>query len=62
MKSLLLFSVFLAAMLIPALAARDPSPRRGVKRMLVLLLAANVLYALYVTMIHPFAFVPHWQP
>jgi hypothetical protein len=40
MKYLLLMSVFFAVLLIPCrlLAARDKNPRRGIKRMVLLLL------------------------
>lgn len=60
MKSLLLISVVIAAIALPALAARDPRPRRGFKRLLVALLIANALYLLYLTQLHPVLFVPHW--
>jgi hypothetical protein len=61
MKSLLLMSVFFAQVLIPALAARDPKPRRGVKRMVLLLLVFNALYVAYLTQLHPVWFVPVWR-
>jgi hypothetical protein len=60
MKSLFLLSIVIAAVVIPVLAARDPNPLRGVKRMLFLLLVFNVVYLGYITMIHPVAFVPRW--
>lgn len=60
MKSLLLISVLLASLGIPLLAARDRNPRRGVKRMVLLLLAFNLLYVAYLTLVHPFVFVPTW--
>jgi len=58
MKSLLLISVLIAALAIPAMAARDPNPRRGVKRMVLLLLAFNAVYLAYITLVHPFVFAP----
>jgi hypothetical protein len=61
MKSLLLMSVFFAQVLIPALAARDPKPRRGVKRMVLLLVVFNALYIGYLTQLHPVWFVPVWR-
>jgi hypothetical protein len=60
MKSLLLMSVFLANLLLPVVAARDPRPRRGLKRMMVLLLVFNGLYVLYLTQFHPVWYVPVW--
>ena len=60
MKSLLLMSVLFAQLLIPALAARDPLPRRGVKRMMFMLLAFNAAYLAYFTLLHPVLWVPHW--
>jgi hypothetical protein len=59
-KSLLLMSVVLAAIALPALAARDPRPRRGFKRLLLGLFIANALYLAYLTMFHPALYVPHW--
>jgi cytochrome c biogenesis factor len=58
MKSLLLMSVLIAALAIPAIAARDRNPRRGVKRMVLMLLAFNAAYLAYITLVHPFVFVP----
>jgi hypothetical protein len=60
MKSLLLMSVFLATLVIPALAARDHNPRRGVRRMLFWLLFFNIAYVAYLTLGHPVLFVPKW--
>lgn len=60
MKSALLISVLIASVAIPALTARDRNPRRGFKRMLLLLLAFNALYVAYLTMVHPLVFLPTW--
>ena len=60
MKSLLLMSIILAGIVVPALASRDPDARRGLRRMLVILFVVNVLYLGYLTLVHPFLFVPHW--
>lgn len=60
MKSLLLMSVLFASIAIPAVLARDREPRRAVKRLLVLLLAFNALYLAYLTLVHPFVYVPTW--
>jgi hypothetical protein len=60
MKSLLLLSVVIAAIALPALAARDPRPRRGFKRLMLALLIANALYLAYLTLVHPARYVPHW--
>jgi hypothetical protein len=59
-KSLLLMSLVLASIAIPARAARDPSARRGLTRTLVGLFVAAALWLGYITLVHPFAFVPHW--
>jgi len=59
-ESLLLFSIVIAAIALPALHARDRHPRRGFRRLMVGLLVANALYLAYLTLIHPFAFVPSW--
>lgn len=60
MKTLLLMSVLFASLAIPVVAARDRNPRRGVKRMVLLLLAFNLIYVAYLTMVHPFVYVPTW--
>lgn len=60
MKSLLLLSVVLVALAVPALTARDPDPRRGMRRTLLLVLAFNALYLAYIVLVHPFVFVPKW--
>lgn len=58
MKTLLLFTIVVAAMVLPVLTARDPNPRRGIRRLVFLLLIVNALYLVYVTRIHPVWFVP----
>ncbi len=60
MKALLLISVLFASLAIPALTARDRNPRRGVKRMLLLLLVFNAIYLAYLTLVHPLVYVPSW--
>ncbi len=60
MKTLLLLSVLLGAIGVPALGARDANPRRGLRRVLVTLLLVNALYVAYLTQLHPVLFVPTW--
>lgn len=60
MKSLLLISVVLAAIAIPAAAARDPRPRRGLVRAILWLFVVNALYVAYIVLLYPALFVPHW--
>jgi hypothetical protein len=60
MKTALLMSIVVAALAIPALAARDSNPRRGLRRTVVLLFVFNALYLAYLTLVHPFVFVPAW--
>ena len=50
---LLLLSVVVMMVAIPVLAARDRSPKRGLKRALFLMLAFNLLYVLIVRFIYP---------
>ena len=57
MKHLLL-SIIVATVVIPAISARDRSPRRGLKRMILLLLLCTALYAAYVI----FVFAPRFRP
>lgn len=47
-----MMSILIATVAIPAAAARDPSPRRGVRRMLLGLLAFDALYLAYVALLH----------
>lgn len=60
MKGLLLISLMLASIAIPLVAARSADPRRGLRRTVWWLTGATVAYVVYLTQIHPFAFVPHW--
>jgi hypothetical protein len=48
----LLVSIIVAIVAIPALAARDPNPRRGVRRALLFLLVFTLVYVAYVTLVH----------
>jgi hypothetical protein len=60
MKALLLLSIVLASLVVPTLAASAPEPRRAVRRMVLVLLAFNAVYLAYVTLLHPYLFVPKW--
>lgn len=53
MAKLILGSVLVASIAIPALAARDPNPRRGLKRALWQTLIFDTLYALAVLFVYP---------
>jgi hypothetical protein len=57
MKSLLLMSVIIVTIVAPLLAARDPDAVRGARRLFVSFTMFCVVYALYVTYVHPL-FVP----
>jgi hypothetical protein len=48
----LLVSIIVAIVAAPALAARDPDPRRGVRRAVYSLLAFTLAYVAYVTLVH----------
>jgi hypothetical protein len=48
----LLVSIIVAIVAIPALAARDPNPRRGIGRALLFLLGFTLVYVAYVTLVH----------
>lgn len=45
MRKLLLFSILIATVAIPAIASRDPRPGRGFKRAVFYAVAFEVLYA-----------------
>jgi hypothetical protein len=61
MKSLLVLSIVLAFIAVPAWTARDPDPRRGLRRMLIVLSILSAIYVVYVTRVHPVLFVPSWR-
>ena len=50
---LLLFSVIIMMVAIPVLAARDPNPKRGLKKALLLVFAFNLFYLFAVRYIYP---------
>lgn len=58
MKTLLLLSIIFVALGAPIVTARDPNPRRGMRRLLWALLIFNAVYLIYVTRFHPEWFVP----
>jgi hypothetical protein len=53
MSKLLLMSVVLATVVIPAVAARDTLPRRGLRRTVLAMLAFNIIYAFLVIVVYP---------
>jgi hypothetical protein len=59
-KSALVLSVVLVALLAPVIASRDPNPRRGLRRMIMMICVFNAMYLFYLTQLHPVWFVPHW--
>jgi hypothetical protein len=52
-SKLLLMSVLLATAIIPAAAARDELPRRGLRRAILAYLAFNLVYAVLVILVYP---------
>ncbi len=58
MKALLLLSILVVTVAVPALAARDANRRRGLWRMLLFLLLFDAAYLAYVTLGHASLFVP----
>jgi len=57
-----LLAIIVATVVVPALAARDPSPRRGLVRMVLLLLLCTALYAAFVTNVFAHQFRPLLPP
>lgn len=53
MAKLILISILLSTFLVPALLARDPSPVRGFRRLVVALVACNLVYLFAVLVIYP---------
>lgn len=58
MRTLGLISIIFAAIGAPTIAAADPKPRRGLRRMLLFLVAFNALYVAYLTLFHATWFAP----
>jgi hypothetical protein len=50
---ILLVSVVLMMVAIPVLAARDPNPKRGLKKAILLVVAFNLFYLFAVRYIYP---------
>jgi lipopolysaccharide export LptBFGC system permease protein LptF len=55
MASLLLLSVLAATVLMPSFASRDPDPARGLRRLLIGIVAFGFLYWLVVMFVTPAA-------
>jgi hypothetical protein len=53
MRKLLLLSVVLATIGFPLLAARDRSPARSLKRLLIVIIGFNLFYLLAVRFLYP---------
>ncbi len=53
MRDLILRSVLFAMILIPFLAARDPHPRRALKKAVAWFVAFNVFYMLALRFLYP---------
>ncbi len=53
MDKLILLSVIFATVAIPALTARDPNPRRGMRRTLFWMMTFNIAYYIAVLYIYP---------
>jgi lipopolysaccharide export LptBFGC system permease protein LptF len=58
----ILLSMLVVTFAFPALAARDPRPRRGLARLLLALLVFSALYVLLVTHVYARLYVPEWLP
>jgi hypothetical protein len=58
MGKLILASVIIATVAVPALAARDPSAHRGMKRTLLFVFLFNALYVALLTLVYVNRYVP----
>ena len=52
-SKLLLLSIVISMLAIPILAARDASPRRGLRKAVVLFLAYSAFYVLLIRFVYP---------
>ncbi len=62
MSNLILISILLVAIVAPTLAARDRSPRRGVKRLILALAVGASLYVAVLLQYWSRNFIPMWSP
>lgn len=53
MAKLILMSVIVATVAIPAIAANDPRPRRAIRNLLIRMLIFNLIYLFLVTRVYP---------
>jgi hypothetical protein len=58
MHKLLLLSMVIATIVIPIIAARDPNPRRGLKKALFAIVVFAVVYLFALLFIYPKIFYP----
>jgi hypothetical protein len=52
----LLITIIVATIAIPAMAARDPSPHRGLKKALFYMFVCELFYLFFLAKIYPSAF------
>jgi hypothetical protein len=57
-KTLGMMSIIFATVAAPLIAARDPDPARGIRRMAAFLLCFNALYVAYLTLVHAAMYMP----
>jgi hypothetical protein len=62
MDKVILLSVIFMTMVVPTLAARDPIPVRGVRRMLLVLVIFNVVYLATLILVYVPYYPPVWSP
>jgi hypothetical protein len=62
MQSLILISIIVATVAVPAFASRDRFARRGMKRTLAILLGFNALYLAVLLNYFARYFIPVWSP
>ncbi len=55
-----MMSIIVATVAAPAIAARDPRPRRGLGRMILFLFAFDAMYLAYIALIHARYYAPPW--
>jgi hypothetical protein len=60
MRALGVLSVVLVAILAPALISRQPDARRGLRKVILTICVFNAVYLIYLTLVHPNVFIPHW--
>ncbi len=60
MDKLILLSILLPTLVVPAMAARDRNAGRGARRVLATCLGFNLVYVVLISVVYTVFYVPEW--